>query len=40
VRSNKPRTRYVVGKYAKPMIMIRTWLGDRIFDRMIMSQMG
>lgn len=40
VRSKKPRTRYVAGKYAKPMIMIRTWLGDRIFDRMIMSQMA
>jgi NAD(P)-dependent dehydrogenase (short-subunit alcohol dehydrogenase family) len=39
VRARKPRTRYVAGKYAKPMIMIRNWLGDRMFDRVIMSQM-
>ncbi|GGA52671.1 oxidoreductase [Dyella nitratireducens] len=39
VSASKPRTRYVAGKYAKPMIMIRQWLGDRVFDRVIMSQM-
>ncbi|KWB14678.1 oxidoreductase [Burkholderia cepacia] len=39
VRAKKPRTRYVAGKYAKPMILIRAWFGDRMFDRMIMSQM-
>ncbi|MBW5808826.1 SDR family NAD(P)-dependent oxidoreductase [Burkholderia sp. COPS] len=39
VRAKKPRTRYVSGKYAKPMILIRAWLGDRMFDRVIMSQM-
>lgn len=39
VKAKKPRTRYVAGKYAKPMIMIRNWFGDRIFDRVIMSQM-
>ncbi|WP_446902557.1 oxidoreductase [Burkholderia sp. YIM B11467] len=39
VRAKKPRTRYVAGKYAKPMILIRTWFGDRMFDRVIMSQM-
>ncbi|WP_028746377.1 oxidoreductase [Rhizobium mesoamericanum] len=39
VRARKPRTRYAVGKYAKPMIMIRNWFGDRMFDRVIMSQM-
>ncbi|MDM9649078.1 oxidoreductase [Rhizobium sp. S163] len=40
VASRKPRTRYVSGKYAKPMIMIRKWFGDRLFDRVITSQMG
>lgn len=35
-----PKTRYVVGKYAKPMIALRRWLGDRAFDRIIMSQMS
>ncbi|OCJ13903.1 short-chain dehydrogenase/reductase [Rhizobium sp. AC44/96] len=39
VAARKPRTRYVAGKYAKPMILIRNWFGDRLFDRVIMSQM-
>ncbi len=38
VRSRRPKTRYVAGKYAKPMIAIRKWFGDRIFDRVVMSQ--
>jgi NAD(P)-dependent dehydrogenase (short-subunit alcohol dehydrogenase family) len=40
VKAKRPRTRYVAGKYARPMITIRKWLGDRVFDRIIMSQMG
>ncbi|RRD25376.1 oxidoreductase [Brucellaceae bacterium VT-16-1752] len=39
IASSRPKTRYLVGAYAKPMIWIRKWLGDRIFDRMIKSQM-
>lgn len=39
VRSAKPRTRYAAGKYAKMMIGVRKWLGDRMFDRLILSQM-
>lgn len=39
VRVRRPKTRYVAGKYAKPMILIRKWLGDRMFDRIITSQM-
>lgn len=39
VASSRPRTRYAVGAYAKPMIWMRKWLGDRIFDRIIKSQM-
>ncbi|WP_439711517.1 oxidoreductase [Bradyrhizobium japonicum] len=39
VKASKPRTRYVTGKYALPMIKIREWFGDRMFDRVIMSQM-
>jgi len=35
----KPETRYAAGKYAKMMISIRKWLGDRVFDRLILSQM-
>jgi NAD(P)-dependent dehydrogenase (short-subunit alcohol dehydrogenase family) len=40
VKAKRPRTRYVAGKYARPMIAIRKWFGDRVFDRIIMSQMG
>lgn len=38
-KAKNPRTRYAAGKYAKPMIAIRKWMGDRAFDRIIMSQM-
>lgn len=39
VNSNNPKTRYRVGKFAKPMVWMRTYLGDRMFDRIVMSQM-
>jgi len=39
VKSARPRTRYAAGKYAKMMIGVRKWLGDRMFDRLILSQM-
>jgi short-subunit dehydrogenase len=38
VNSNKPNTRYRVGKLAKPLVWMRTYLGDRIFDKIILSQ--
>ncbi|MBR9922963.1 MAG: oxidoreductase [Bacteroidetes bacterium] len=38
LRTNNPRTRYAVGKLAKPLIFMRRWLSDRMFDRIIMSQ--
>ncbi|MBR1126997.1 oxidoreductase [Bradyrhizobium iriomotense] len=38
VKEARPRTRYVAGKYALPMIKIREWFGDRAFDRIIMSR--
>jgi short-subunit dehydrogenase len=38
ISSKKPKTRYVVGKMAKPMIWIRKNLGDRVFDALLMSQ--
>ncbi|HMQ46304.1 MAG TPA: oxidoreductase [Saprospiraceae bacterium] len=38
VSSRKPKTRYRVGKYAKPMVWMRIYLGDRVFDSMMMSQ--
>lgn len=37
LKARRPRTRYVVGKLAKPMIWIRKWLGDRVFDRVVLA---
>ncbi|MDX7879571.1 MULTISPECIES: oxidoreductase [Acinetobacter] len=37
VQASSPKTRYVGGKYAKLMIFVRKWFGDRVFDRMVMS---
>jgi len=39
VGSKNPKTRYRVGKFAKPMVWMRTYLGDRLFDGIVMSQM-
>ena len=39
ITATNPKTRYVVGKYARPMIALRKWLGDRAFDRVMMMQM-
>ncbi len=33
-----PKTRYVKGYMAKASIAIRKWFGDRVFDKVIMSQ--
>ncbi|GAB3915144.1 oxidoreductase [Larkinella knui] len=38
VTDNKPKTRYRVGRWAKPLVWLRTYLGDRAFDKIIMSQ--
>ncbi len=38
IQSNKPKTRYVAGKLAKPLLFVRRYLGDRIFDKAVMSQ--
>ena len=35
---NKPKTRYLKGYLAKPLVRMRKWLGDRTFDRLLMSQ--
>jgi short-subunit dehydrogenase len=39
IHSKKPRTRYVAGKMAKPVMMMRRLLSDRAFDKLIMSQL-
>ncbi|MVT08825.1 oxidoreductase [Chitinophaga tropicalis] len=38
IAGKKPKTRYRVGAWAKPMVWMRLYLGDRMFDRIIMSQ--
>jgi hypothetical protein len=37
VRARRPKTRYTIGKYIKPLIAVRNWLGHGGFDRLIMS---
>ncbi|HEY9176505.1 MAG TPA: oxidoreductase [Flavipsychrobacter sp.] len=39
VSSSAPKTRYAGGKLAKPMIFLRWLLSDRMFDKLIMSQL-
>lgn len=38
VHTKKPKSRYRVGKLAKPLVWIRTYLGDKIFDKLMLSQ--
>ncbi len=38
ISARRPKTRYVVGKYARPLLFMRRWLSDRLFDAIIMSQ--
>jgi len=38
IAAKRPKTRYAVGKLAKPLIFIRKVFGDRLFDKAIMSQ--
>lgn len=38
IDSKRPKTRYRVGKFAKPMVWMRTYLGDNLFDKIVMSQ--
>jgi NAD(P)-dependent dehydrogenase (short-subunit alcohol dehydrogenase family) len=33
--SDKPRTRYVVGRTGKAMVKLERWLPDRVFDRLV-----
>ncbi len=38
IASRRPKTRYVAGKLAKPLMFLRRYFGDRIYDSVIMSQ--
>lgn len=35
---SKPKTRYAKGYMAKPAMTIRKWFGDKVYDKVIMSQ--
>lgn len=39
VHSKKPKTRYVAGAFAKPLMFMRKYLGDRTFDKILMKQL-
>lgn len=38
ISAKRPKTRYVAGKLAKPLMFIRKYFGDRLFDKAVMSQ--
>lgn len=38
VNASRPATRYRVGLWAKPMVWMRIYLGDKLFDKIVMSQ--
>ena len=40
VAAHRPRTRYAAGKFARLLIGLRMWVGDRMFDRIILSQVA
>lgn len=39
VSVKKPKIRYLKGAFAKPMVFIRKWFGDRVFDSIVKSMM-
>ncbi|RUQ34601.1 MAG: SDR family NAD(P)-dependent oxidoreductase [Candidatus Competibacteraceae bacterium] len=38
VETSRPKTRYVAGRFARLLMFIRKYFGDRLYDRIIMSQ--
>jgi short-subunit dehydrogenase len=38
INAKNPKTRYLVGKMAKPLVRIRKLFGDKVYDKTIMSQ--
>ena len=38
INSNNPKRRYVGGLFAKPMLFIKKWFGDKMYEKAIMSQ--
>lgn len=39
IEAKKPKARYIGGAMAKPMLFMRKLLSDKLFDKMLMSQM-
>ena len=39
IASKRPKTRYVGGYMAKPVLFFRKWLGDRTMDKLLLSQL-
>ena len=39
IKDKTPKTRYVAGSMAKTLMRIRQWLGDRMYDRVILSML-
>lgn len=37
LKAKHPKTRYSAGMLARPLLILRSWLSDRMFDRLIMS---
>jgi NAD(P)-dependent dehydrogenase (short-subunit alcohol dehydrogenase family) len=40
IHAKRPKTRYVAGKLARPLIFVRKWFGDRAFDKLILGALG
>jgi len=40
INTDRPKTRYVAGRMARPLILMRRLLGDKIFDRLLAIVMG
>ena len=38
INSDNPKRRYVGGLFAKPMLFIKKWFGDKMYEKAIMSQ--
>jgi NAD(P)-dependent dehydrogenase (short-subunit alcohol dehydrogenase family) len=38
ISAKRPKTRYVAGKLARPLMFLRKHLGDRLFDWLVMSK--
>lgn len=39
IKTKNPKTRYSVGKMAKPLIFLRNLVGDKMYDKMVTSQL-